>query len=98
MLILFLAPSFAAEFDQELSAEDKSTFDSILSPVAKIYNFVKYAATSIAALYLIFVGITFITAGNDQHKRDNAKTQAGYIIAGLIIIWVAPIIVKYLTA
>lgn len=98
-LLLLVTISFVnAELENTLSEEDKSTFDSILMPVTKIYNFVKYAATTIAVLYLIFVGIVFITAGTDQQKRENAKVQANYIVLGLIIIWIAPLVVQYLTS
>ena len=99
LIILSLIPfSFADEFETQITEEDKTTFDNILKPISKIYTFVKYAATTVAALYLIFVGLNFIMAGNDQNKRESAKTQAGYIVAGLIIIWVAPIVVQYLTS
>ena len=98
MLLLFLSlPAvFAVDFDQDLSDDDKATFDNILEPVMKIYNFVKYTATVLAVLFLIFAGVTFIMSGNDQAKREQAKMMATYIVIGLIVIWVAPLIVGYL--
>ena len=99
IVIFLLIPfSFADEFETQISEEDKTTFDNILKPISKIYTFVKYAATAIAALYLIFVGLNFIMSGHDHNKRESAKVQAGYIIAGLIIIWVAPFVIQYLTS
>ena len=97
-LLLLLVPSvaFAADFDQEISEEDQETFDQILEPVMKIYNFIKYAATVIAVVFLVFAGVTFIMSGDNQAKREQAKTMATYIVIGLIIIWVAPLIVSYL--
>jgi len=89
--------ALAVEFNQDISSEDKATFDQILEPVMKIYSFVKYSATALAVLFLIFAGITFIMSGNDQAKREQAKMMGTYIIVGLIIIWVAPLIVGYLT-
>lgn len=98
LLVLLLIQPFvlAADFDDEISNEDRQTFDQILQPVMKIYNFIKYAATVLAVVFLVFAGITFIMSGNDQAKREQAKTMATYIIIGLIVIWVAPLIVGYL--
>ena len=98
ILLLFLSIQFvsAVDFDQELSDEDKATFDNILEPVMKIYNFIKYAATVLAVVFIVFAGVTFIMSGSDQGKREQAKMMATYIVIGLIIIWIAPLIVGYL--
>ncbi len=95
-LILSLPMVLAVDFDQDISAEDKATFDNILEPVMKIYNFIKYSATVLAVVFLVFAGVTFIMSGGDQAKRESAKMMGTYIIIGLIIIWVAPLIVEYL--
>lgn len=73
-----------------------SSFDEILRPVTRIYDFVKYAATGIASLFLVFAGITYMTSGSDPSKKENAKNMIAYVIVGLIIIWAAPLIVNYL--
>jgi uncharacterized membrane protein len=97
-LVLLTLPTIvlAVDFSQPISAEDKATFDGILEPVMKIYNFIKYAATAIAVLFLLFSGITFIMSGGDQAKREQAKAMATYIIVGLIVIWIAPLVVNFL--
>ena len=97
VLLLAMPIALAVDFNSQVSAQDQQTFDQILEPVMKVYNFVKYAATVVAVLFLVFAGITFITSGSDQAKRESAKTMATYIVIGLIIIWVAPLIVSYLT-
>jgi type IV secretory pathway VirB2 component (pilin) len=76
------------------SSSDTSTFDQILQPVWKVYNFVKYIATAIAAIFLVFAGITYMTSGNDVMKRENAKHMIAYVVVGLIVIWAAPFIVQ----
>ena len=97
VLVVALMPSvLAVDFDEEISPEDQATFDGILQPVMKIYNFIKYAATVLAVLFLIFAGVTFITSGGDQAKREQAKAMATYIVVGLIVIWIAPLIVGFL--
>ncbi len=97
-LLVLLPVVLAANFTQPINATDQATYDQILSPVMKVYSFVKYAATVLAVLFLVFAGVTFILSGNDQGKRDQAKNWAGYIVIGLAIIWVAPIVVGYIAS
>ena len=96
LLLLCIPIVHAVDFDQELSDEDRATFDNILEPVMKIYNFIKYSATVLAVIFLVFSGVTFIISGNDQARREQAKMMGTYIVIGLIIIWIAPLIVGYL--
>lgn len=98
VLFLLLAPMIvlAADFNGDISPEDQQTFDQILEPVMKIYNFIKYAATVLAVVFLVFAGVSFIMSGGDQGKREQAKSMATYILIGLIVIWVAPLIVSFL--
>ena len=97
MLLVFSPSVLALDFDGDISAEDQATFDGILEPVLKIYNFIKYAATVLAIMFLLFAGVTFIMSGSDQAKREQAKSMAMYVVIGLIIIWVAPLVVGFLT-
>lgn len=98
LLALLLLPLrvLAADFNSTITPQDQQTFDQILQPVMKIYNFVKYAATVLAVVFLVFAGVTFIMSGNDQGKREQAKMMMTYIVIGLIIIWIAPLVVSYL--
>lgn len=97
LLVLIVLPSIvtAADFGGNVSQEDKNSFDQILSPVMKVYNFVKYSATVLAVVFLVFAGVSFMISGNDQTKREQSKLMAMYIVVGLIVIWVAPLIVQY---
>lgn len=98
ILVLLILPTvFASDYSKPINNNDKIIFDEILKPLMDIYKLVKYASSTVAVLMLVFSGITFITGGNDMAKRESAKTMAGYIIVGLIIIWVAPLIVGYFT-
>ena len=96
LFLLVLPTVLAIDWDEEISEEDQETFDGILEPVMKIYNFIKYSATVIAVVFLVFAGITFVTSGNDQAKREQAKNMAMYVVIGLVIIWVAPLVVQFL--
>lgn len=86
----------AMDFNQTISTQDKATFDQILAPVMKVYNLVKYVATALAVVVLLFAGITYITSGNDPAKREQAKNMAMYVIIGLIVIWAAPLVVNFI--
>jgi len=98
VLFLVLATTFvsAMDLDTDISDEDKEQFDEILSPVMKIYNFVKYVASAIAVIMLLFAGITYMSSGQDVKKRENAKHMTGYVIIGLVIVWAAPFVVNLL--
>jgi type IV secretory pathway VirB2 component (pilin) len=95
ILLLFAIPASAMDISQ-MSDTDKTTFDKILEPVMKIYNFVKYTATLIALLVLLFSGINYMLSGYDIKKRDQAKNMATYVVIGLVVIWAAPFAVQYL--
>ncbi len=98
LVLLFLPVVLAdsANLNVPLDAGDKAQFDSILTPVMKIYNFVKYIASVIAAIALLFAGISYMTSGQDPKKRETSKNIAMYVIIGLVIIWAAPLIVQLL--
>ena len=76
-----------------VAAADDSDFEEILKPLTTIYNLVKYAATVIAGLVMLFAGITYISSGSDPGKREKAKNMVMYVIIGLIVIWAAPFVV-----
>jgi len=97
LLALIVLPTIvsAVDFGGNVSQEDKNTFDQILSPVMRVYNFVKYSATVLAVVFLVFAGVSFMVSGSDQSKREQSKLMAMYIVVGLIVIWVAPLVVQY---
>ena len=97
LLIMPMVLAEGADINPPLDPKDKQKFDQILQPVMKIYNFVKYIVTIIAALFLLFAGVTFMMSGEDPRKRDQAKNIAMYVIIGLLIIWGTPAIVGLLT-
>jgi len=99
IIVTFFIPStivHAADFSQQISSEDKAAFDQMLSPVMKIYNFVKYAASVVAVVIMLIAGIAYMVSGSDVKKRDNAKNMAGMVVVGLLVVWIAPYGVNYL--
>ena len=71
----------------------QSDFEDILKPIQTIYDLVKYTATILSGLVMLFAGITYITSGSDPGKREKAKNMVMYVIIGLIVIWAAPFVV-----
>ena len=76
-----------------VAASSEADFEEILSPLTTIYNLVKYAATIIAGLVMLFAGITYIASGSYPGKREKAKNMVMYVVVGLIVIWAAPFVV-----
>ena len=76
---------------------DINAFNQILAPVIKVYNFVKYSASVLALLFLVFAAISMFMNTDNPMEKDKAKSKIMYIVIGLIIIWIAPLAVNYLT-
>lgn len=96
-LFLFASPVVMANsFDDGISSEDKATFDKILEPVVRIYDFVKYSATVISVLILLFAGVTYMLAGDNPSKKEQAKNMITYVLIGLVVIWAAPMLVNFM--
>ena len=76
-----------------VSAAEQSDFEEVLKPLQTIYDLVKYAATVISGLVILFAGITYIASGSDPGKRDKAKNMVTYVFIGLMVIWAAPFVV-----
>lgn len=99
LLAMLILPTLVAaelDFSQDITPAEEAQFDQILQPVMKVYNFIKYAATIAGVLMLVFSGITFVTAGGETAKKEKAKNMATGVIIGLIIIWIAPLVVRYI--
>lgn len=92
--VLLLLPIVVAQSGP--SAADKAKFDEILTPLNTIYDLVKYSSTAIAALMMLFAGITYMLSAGDPKKKETAKNMATYVIIGLLVIWVAPLLVNLL--
>lgn len=95
MLILLSNAVLALDFNSTLTSNDKSNLDSMLQPITKIYDLIKYVSTAIAAIMLLISGINYIISGEDKTKRDQAKNIAAYVVIGLAVIWATPYFLQY---
>ena len=91
--LLLLPIVLAYDFDEDPSDEEKRLFDQFLEPLMRIYRFIKYVATAIGVLVVTIAGIVGMMSGNDPVKRNKAKETIGYVIIGLLVIWVAPLLI-----
>jgi predicted small integral membrane protein len=98
LLLLPMVLADVATLNTTVSPEDKAKFDAILTPVMKIYNFIKYIASAVALLFLLYGGISYMTSGNDPRQKDSSKNIIMYVIIGLLVIWAAPLIVELLVS
>ena len=77
-----------------ISSASDADFEEILEPLQTIYDLVRYTASIIAGLIMLFAGINYITSGSDPGKREKAKNMVMYVIIGLMVIWAAPFVVE----
>jgi hypothetical protein len=95
-LFLLIMPTIvASSFEDGISSQDKATFDQMLEPIVRIYDFVKYSATIVSVLVLLFAGVTYMIAGDNPSKKEQAKNMITYVIVGLVVIWAAPMLVNF---
>ncbi len=67
----------------------------IINTVGKITNLVMAVGGGLAILALTLVGVMMFNA-SDPAQKDHLKERLKYIIIGLVIIIVAPMVVKYI--
>lgn len=96
LLVLMLALPAVLAQDVELTAEQQEAKEKLENAVWVIYDIFKYVATAAGALLIAFSGLKFMSSGNDPMQRNQAKTWITYIIIGLILIWLAPVIAQAL--
>ena len=65
--------------------------------VEVIASWVLYAGGAIAFIYLIYGGILYITAGGDAEKATKGRTAIINAVIGIIIIFLALVIIRWVT-
>ncbi len=88
LALLFLVPIAFAEGD----------ISTITAPLDKIYDLVKAIVSVVAVIAITIAGARFMFSGDDIKQREASKTMVGYCVIGLVVVWIAPLMVNYLTA
>ena len=71
---------------------------AITEPLDRIYDLVKGVISVVAVLALTFAGARFMFSGDNIQARESAKSMVSYAVVGLVLVWVAPLLVGYLTS
>ena len=90
---LLLAQLFVAQ--GAFAATDVS---AITAPLNKIYDLLKAIVSVVAVIAITVAGARFMFSGDNIQQREASKSMVGYCIAGLVMVWIAPLMVGYLTA
>lgn len=64
-------------------------------PVCRLYGMIQLLGTVAGILVAAYSGF-ILSSSHELTERNNAKALLGGVIIGLIIIWLAPVIVKSL--
>ena len=75
---------------------DTSVAD-ITAPINKIYDLIKSIVSIVGIIAITIAGAMYMMSGSNIQSRENAKNMVSYAIVGLVLVWVAPLIVSYLT-
>ena len=75
-----------------------STVNDITAPITKIYDLVKNIVSILGIIAITVAGAMYMFSGSNIQSRENAKSMVSYAIIGLVLVWVAPLMVNYLTA
>lgn len=60
----------------------------------QVVNWLLILSGTVALVFVILSGISFITSGGDQKKIDQAKKTLTYAIIGLLVIFLSFLIIK----
>jgi type IV secretory pathway VirB2 component (pilin) len=70
----------------------------IVAPITRIYDLIKGIISVVAIIAITVAGARFMFSGDNVQAREASKSMLTYCIVGLVIVWVAPLLVGYLTA
>lgn len=65
-------------------------------PICRLYGMIQVLGTIAGVLIAAYEGFV-LASSNDIVERNSAKQLLGGVIIGLIIIWIAPLLIKSLT-
>jgi RsiW-degrading membrane proteinase PrsW (M82 family) len=75
-----------------------ATVSDITAPITKIYDLIKGIVAVIGIITITIAGAMYMFSGSNIQQRESAKSMVSYAIVGLVLVWVAPLMVGYLTA
>ena len=79
-------------------AAQTGNINTITEPINRIYDLVKAVVSILGIIAITIAGAHYMFSGSNIQTRENAKSMASYAVVGLVLVWVAPLVVTYLTA
>jgi RsiW-degrading membrane proteinase PrsW (M82 family) len=74
-----------------------ASVSDITAPITKIYDLIKGVVSVLGIIAITIAGAMYMFSGSNIQSRENAKHMVSYAIVGLVLVWIAPLIVGYLT-
>jgi type IV secretory pathway VirB2 component (pilin) len=78
--------------------ENPTSFDDLSSFILNLINFAVEFSVLIAIIALIAAGFKYILAMGDEDKVEDATKSLVFAIIGLVIVFIAPLVVRYITS
>jgi len=75
-----------------------ASVSDVTAPITKIYDLIKGVVSVVGIIAITIAGAMYMFSGSNIQNRENAKNMVSYAIVGLVLVWVAPVLVGYLTA
>lgn len=85
----------AEEIHKENSSDQKQILEDIDRQVANIVGTVRVIAAIFAVIFVIWIGIVFLTSGGNPQRLMQVKTQIALFFVSLICIFMAEGIVRF---
>lgn len=89
------SPAFAQGFKIVTDAPEGIPTGSLTDIILKVVNVFLGLVGLIAAIFLIYGGLLYITSAGDDKQTENAKHTILYAIVGLIVIGLAAVMVNF---
>ena len=75
----------------------QATITQITQPITNIYDLIKAAVSILGIIAITLAGAMYMFSGGNVGQREQAKSMVSYSVIGLVLVWIAPLIVSYLT-
>jgi RsiW-degrading membrane proteinase PrsW (M82 family) len=75
-----------------------ASVSDVTAPITKIYDLIKGVVSIVGIIAITIAGAMYMFSGSNIQNRENAKHMVSYAIVGLVLVWIAPVLVGYLTA
>ena len=90
LMFLFFCSGFVFAQDSDIGP--------IIEPITRFYELIKGIVSVLGIIALTVAGAMYMLSGGNMQARENSKSMVTYAVIGLVLVWVAPLVVTYLTA